>query len=269
VRSWGTRTDSRWIRARPNGLTVSYEGDAPDNRGSVNDCVAASTVMAAVQNDPVLALFLTRGFPAPQFASLIATTTTWIPGRFSHEETTSFPFPAGDDSPAAVKARVQALFEHEYDWGLADDGVDSVTSIPPIRWVISQFGSGPGIGEWGQHNLANSLLGTMNGVGYTFVKLNDVADRTSALRQIQTEVDSGVPVTFLVKGAGNTVNRHQMVIIGSDASAGMLEVYNPWGYTEWISSQDFIHGNLGSLTNGDEGDMNQPYGIEIPTPVAS
>lgn len=254
----------------PEYQSLAYDGHNPFDQGGVNDCVAASTVMAAVQNDPVLALFLTRGFPDPQFASLITARTTWTAGgHFSHRETTTFPFAAGDDSAAAVQTRAQALFEYEYNWGLANDGVDSVVDTEPIREVADQFSSGLGIGEWGQHNLANNLLGNMNGVGYTFAKMNDAADRANALQQIQTTVDSGVPVTFVVKGAGNTVQRHQMVISGSDAAKGMLEVYNPWGSTKWISSQDFIDGTLSSLTNGEDGGMSQPYNIEIPNPAAS
>jgi hypothetical protein len=255
----------------PNGSNALYDGQSVFGQGSVNDCVAASTTMAAIENDPVLALFLTRGFPDPQFASLIGSTTTWSGGRFSHEVTTTFPYPAGDSSPTAVAARIQALFQHEYNWGLQNDGVDSLDDLPPIRAVIDLFSSGPGIGEWGQHNLANNLLGNMNGTSYKFVKLNDAADRATALQQIQTSVDAGVPVTFTVRaeGIGNTFNRHQMAIIGSDASTGMLEVYNPWGYTEWISSQDFVDGNVGALTGDQDGGMNLPYNIEIPTPAPS
>jgi uncharacterized protein YukE len=235
----------------PNGTNLSYQGQQIFSQGSINDCVAASTVMAAVQNDPVLSLFLTTGAPDPQFASLM----------------NSLKVKPGDDSPQAVQTRLQAVFQQEYNWGLANDGPDSVESWGPIKGVINMFGSGPGIGEWGQHNLANNLLGTMNGASYTFVKMNNAADRAAALQQIDASVDAGVPVTFVVRAQGisNTFNRHQMAIIGSDASTGMLEVYNPWGETEWISKQDFVNGNLSALTGGQDGGMGLPYNIEIPT----
>lgn len=242
---------------------VGYPGastDTPYSQGSVNDCVAASTVMAAVNNDPVLSLFLTTGFSGSSFSFLTDPKSTWVGGRFGHMQTTDFPYKAGDDSPAAVEARTQALFQNRYQWGLSHDGIDSLDQIWP----------GAGIGEWGQHNLANNLLGTMNGANYTFVKMNNATDRASALQQIDASVSAGVPVTFTVRAEGisNTFNRHQMAIIGSDASTGMLEVYNPWGYTQWISAQDFVNGNVGSLTGGSDGNMKLPYNIEIPTPTS-
>ena len=242
------------------GSNVDYPGDngsAPFSQGSVNDCVAASTVMAAVQNDPVLSLFLTTGFSGSQFNFLLQSKSQWVGGRFGHMQTTTFPYAAGDDSLAAVQARTQALFQYEYSQGLSHDGIDTLDEIWP----------GAGIGEWGQHYLANSLLGNMNNANYQFVKMNNATDRANALQQIDASVDAGVPVTFTVRAQGitNTFNRHQMVIIGSDASTGMLEVYNPWGYTQWISSQDFINGNLGALTNNSDGNMGLPYNIEIPT----
>lgn len=92
----------------------------------------------------------------------------------------------------------------------------------------------------------------------------------SALQLIDAAVDSGIPVPFVARAVGlsNTFNRHQMVIIGRDASTNMLEVYNPWGYTQWISATDFINGNAGPLNgNGAAGGVETlPYNIEIPTP---
>ncbi|MFC1443968.1 hypothetical protein ABUW04_37595 [Streptacidiphilus sp. N1-10] len=52
---------------------------------------------------------------------------------------------------------------------------------------------------------------------------------------------------------------HQVMIIG--ASGDQLEVYNPWGSTSWISTSDYVNGNVGSITGTT---MNTPFHVEIP-----
>ncbi|MEU4343229.1 hypothetical protein AB0H00_18455 [Nocardia sp. NPDC023852] len=35
------------------------------------------------------------------------------------------------------------------------------------------------------------------------------------------------------------------------AQGDKLEIYNPWGYTEWVTKQQFIDGELGAITDSD------------------
>ena len=40
----------------------------------------------------------------------------------------------------------------------------------------------------------------------------------------------------------------EMAIV--DHRGGMLEVYNPWGYTVWISEDDFVNNHMNVVAGG-------------------
>ncbi|HEY3867796.1 MAG TPA: hypothetical protein VGM10_05580 [Actinocrinis sp.] len=202
------------------------------DQGNVGDCVAASTVVAQASVDPVLMLSLTTGYGEPAGSQP----------------------PPGDDSAAALHQRLQQIYLKQYGAGQHADGF----------WA-NLFGHGEGIESKGENYLANQDLSGAAGGAYHYQGLSSAADRQSALPQIQTAVDSGKPVPFDVTGAGGG---HQMLIIAHNGSN--LEVYNPWGFTEWVSENQFVNGQLGALTGPGVGgsatsEMPAPDGVELPS----
>jgi hypothetical protein len=175
---------------------LNQVGSDPFNQGSYNDCVAASTMMAALQNDPVLSLFATTGFTGGPDSALTQKLegigiypfprTGERTGRFTTTQYTIPPttLPAvGDSSLQAVEARIQALDLNAYSWGQANDGIYS-----PIQLYPSS-----GIAMPGEQNLDNLLLGSTNGAGYQTVALDSATDRQNALDQIQAQLAAGTP----------------------------------------------------------------------------
>jgi uncharacterized protein YukE len=214
--------------------TVGYQGAEGGlyNQGDVGDCVAASTVIAQASLDPILMLGLTTGYGQPKGSNP----------------------PPGDDSAAALQQRLQQIYLKEYAVGRNDQS----------SWEqFQQWMSGSaGISPDGENALANTLLSNSTGTSYHYQGLGSTSDRQAAVTQIVTAVDSGKPVPFDVTN-GN--EGHQMVIIGHNGDE--LEVYNPWGFTQWISESQFVNNDLASLTLGASG-ANSGFptadGVELP-----
>ena len=199
---------------------LSYQGQDVFDQGGVNDCVAASTVVAQASVDPVTMLDLTTGGTAN-----------------------------GDDSPATVQQRIQKMYVQQYIQGQQADG--DKNTYP------EQDG---GLGSSGETVLANQDLGPSSGAQYHYVGLGSDSDRQNALPGIEQSVDAGKPVPIDVTN-GN--EGHQMMIIGHDGDK--LEVYNPWGYTSWVSESQFVNNQLGGLTtNGGDGSLKTADGLELP-----
>ena len=198
------------------------------SQGGQDDCVAASTVIAQASLDPILTLGLTTGYGQPKG---------------------SVPAP-GDDSPSALQQRLQQIYLKQYATGRNDDSLME-------QW----FGPSTGIEPDGENALANNLLSNSTGTSYQYQGLGSSSDRQAAIPQIEAAVDSGKPVPFDVTN-GN--DGHQMLIIGHNGSE--LEVYNPWGFTQWVSESQFVNGDLGSLTvnAASGGPMPTPDGVELP-----
>lgn len=152
----------------------------------------------------------------------------------------------GDDSPAAFQQRLQALYQSEYVRGQQADG----DSNPNPK-------STSGLGPSGETLLANKDLGAVTGSTYAYQSLGSSGDRQAALGPITQAVDSGKPVPIDVT---NGSSGHQMMIIGHDGDK--LEIYNPWGFTSWVTEQQFVNNDLGSLTPGDN--LNSADGLELP-----
>ena len=198
------------------------------SQGGQDDCVAASTVIAQASLDPILTLGLTTGYGQPKG---------------------SVPAP-GDDSPSALQQRLQQIYLKQYAAGRNDDSLME-------QW----FGPSTGIEPDGENALANNLLSNSTGTSYKYQGLGSTSDRQAAIPQIEAAVDSGKPVPFDVT---NGPDGHQMLIIGHNGSE--LEVYNPWGFTQWVSESQFVNGDLGALTvdAASGGPMPTPDGVELP-----
>lgn len=210
----------------PGNVYLTYQGQQSTtldgtnwlyiySQGNVNDCVAASTVIAQARIDPLTMYQLTTGGTPDQ---------------------------PGADSPAAFQQRLQQMYLGQYRQGQSADG-----GINPKV----------GIGQTGETLLANQDLGAATGSSYEYVGMHNDGDRQASVRRIENSVDQGLPVPIDVNGAKGA---HQMMIIGRDNN--MLEIYNPWGRTAWVSEDQFVHGQLGSLTDGDN--LNNAYALELP-----
>ena len=215
----------------PTHWAVQYEGGDGGlyNQGNVGDCVAASTVVAQASLDPILALGLTTGYGQPKNSNP----------------------PPGDDSAAALQARLQQTYLKEYAAGRNDDSLME-------QW----FGPSSGIEPDGENALANNLLSNSTGTSYQYQGLNNTSDRQAAVVKIETAVDSGKPVPFDVTN-GN--EGHQMLIIGHNGD--QLEVYSPWGFTSWISESQFVNNDLAGLTlnaSGAPDGLPTADGVELP-----
>ncbi|MFD8706411.1 hypothetical protein ACFV1W_28035 [Kitasatospora sp. NPDC059648] len=210
----GTEYDS-------NGRPVG-SGSMNYNQGGVNDCAAASTVVAHLKLDPVTMLQLTTG------------NTPDVPGA---------------DSPGNFGQRLQELYIDRYNQALVTDG-----SLPyPLGTS--------GIYPKGSTFLSNQDLGKATGTTYEFVSLNTEDDRRAAVARIEKAVDEGKPVPFSVYGNGGK-DGHQMVIMARDGDR--LQVYNPWGRSEWVTEDQFIHDRMNAGHITDSSDMNTANGAELP-----
>jgi uncharacterized protein YukE len=221
--------DPVWLSEHlaPDLADDSYEGQGSPGasgyaQGDVGDCVAASTVVALANLDPVYMLKLTTG---------------------DHGGVLGF------DSPLAFTNRLQQAYISQYQQGQRAGGDPSV--YPKVD---------KGLGSAGETALANSDLGKATGLHYQFVSLSGSSDNQAVLPQIQKAVDAGQPVPIDV--TDHNGDNHQMIIIGSNGN--MLEIYNPWGVTGWVTAQQFVNNQLGSLTSL-QPVMPAAYAVELPS----
>ena len=124
----------------------------------------------------------------------------------------------------------------------------------PVPIVLNPFGSGESGGVL--------VAGSRRADFPTEVDrlLLGVGANQAALSQVQKAVDSGQPVPIDVTNGNDS---HQMVVIASNG--GELEIYNPWGYSMWVTNQQFVSNQLGALTNSQPPGMPTAFGIELPS----
>ncbi|MFJ2865943.1 hypothetical protein [Kitasatospora sp. NPDC087314] len=100
-----------------------------------------------------------------------------------------------------------------------------------------------GMYDFESKDIANDEIAKHTGAEYHNVDLDSHDQRQDALAQIEQKVDEGKPVPVSVYGGPwYDPHRHQMVIIGHRGD--QLEVYNPWGYTVWVSESDFVNNHM-------------------------
>ncbi|MFI5931737.1 hypothetical protein [Actinoplanes sp. NPDC051494] len=92
-------------------------------------------------------------------------------------------------------------------------------------WVQDALGFDGMTPEQGRE-AADEEIGAATGRGY-----RTVDDAAGVLADIARAVDDGYPVPFVTAD-------HQLLVIGH--SGDQLQVYNPWGYTYWVSEKDFL-----------------------------
>ncbi|MBV6700208.1 hypothetical protein KV557_24405 [Kitasatospora aureofaciens] len=164
--------------------------------------------------------------------------------------TGNMPDTPGADSPTNFSQRLQDLYIQQYQQGQQANG-DKKT-YPQVD---------QGVGPKGNTFLADQDLGKATGDTYEYVTLNTEDDRRAAVARIEKALDEGKPVPFCAHGEGGKDN-HQMVIMARDGDR--LQVYNPWGRSEWVTEDQFIHSHVNDGHLTDNVDVNMPYGAELP-----
>ncbi|OEJ43521.1 peptidoglycan-binding protein [Streptomyces agglomeratus] len=142
--------------------------------------------------------------------------------------------PSGqEDDPAAFRERL-----HDEQMRLHEDGDGANEYDFP-------FGSTPaGMDEEGKTTITNNEMSPHTGSEYTYQETASADARREVLTDVEKSVAEGKPVPITVEGKdknGDYVG-HSMMIVGQEGN--MLQVYNPWGTTTWISEDDFINGNM-------------------------
>ncbi|MFF3574325.1 hypothetical protein ACFYXQ_41915 [Nocardia jiangxiensis] len=146
----------------------------------------------------------------------------------------------GDDSPKAVHNRLEQNYTSNYNLNKGDPTAN-----------------------------ANTLLKSSTGSSYQDVSVHTSEERKAALPRIEAAVDAGKPVPLGVFPTDPKPNKdgvvvgHQVMILA--AKGDELEIYNPWGFTEWVTKQQFVDGQLGEVTNATPaGGLADPASVELP-----
>lgn len=198
----------------------TYDSEGKPNtgswtQGSYPTCVASSTVMARAMIDPSYALELTTG---------------------------NKPDDPSSTSKDAFLDRLRAEQAAVYDHG-RDEG-------PVLDWIgqhvpfVDNDGMTSGQGDL----IADENIGKYTGQDYSPHSTDNAGERREVLPAIQQAVDRGLPVPFSVS---DDDSGHQMLIIGHDGDR--LEVYNPWGVTSWITTDQFVNGQVDQLDTQSQG----------------
>ncbi|MER7001415.1 peptidoglycan-binding protein, partial [Streptomyces sp. NPDC000410] len=113
-----------------------------------------------------------------------------------------------------------------------------------------------GMGWEGKERILDASVGKATGTDYERRELNSADDRRAVLTEVEKSVAEGRPVPFGVKGKDGG---HAMTIIAQEGD--MLQVYNPWGTTTWVSEDDFINGRMGKASDSD---LPDAYHLHLP-----
>jgi hypothetical protein len=116
-----------------------------------------------------------------------------------------------------------------------------------------------GMSDGQSTTIADQQIAAHTGVSYSNVDLGDADARSTTIPQIEKAVDNGYPVPVSTR-AGN--EGHQMMIIGH--AGDQLEIYNPWGYTYWVSEGAFSSGDIAA---GTEFLPGTPVSVRLPQGV--
>jgi hypothetical protein len=83
----------------------------------------------------------------------------------------------------------------------------------------------------------------------------------SALHDLAGKIRAGQAGADRVEGYNNDDERsgHAMMIIGQEGD--MLQVYNPWGTTTWVSEDDFVNGRMDKASDNR---MPDAYAVHLP-----
>jgi uncharacterized protein YukE len=145
------------------------------------------------------------------------------------------------DNPAAFADRLRDEQVQVYD-----DGRD---------WRQKTFHDA-GMTDEQSETIANEEIAPRAGVRYEDVQTRDAESRASVLPQIERAVDEGRPVPLSVDEGPEG---HQLLVIGH--SGNQLQIYNPWGYTYWITEREFTDGHVDAI---DPEVPREPTAVRLP-----
>lgn len=144
------------------------------------------------------------------------------------------------DNPSAFADRLQDEQNRVYDSGR--------------RWYENWWNDG--MTDSQSDRVADQEIAPHTGVQYDNVDMNDSGSRESTLRSAEQAVDDGYPVPVATAEGDQ---RHQMMIIGH--AGDQVQIYNPWGYTFWVSESDFVAGKV----DGVDADIpSTPVSVRLP-----
>lgn len=115
-----------------------------------------------------------------------------------------------------------------------------------------------GMDSDGQVEISNKELSPHTGDSYESHDMNNANDRRDVLTEINKSVAEGKPVPINIEGEddGEWVG-HGVMIVGQEG--GMLQIYNPWGQTTWVSEEDFINGDVSAASDDRFNNVNRVY----------
>jgi hypothetical protein len=132
-----------------------------------------------------------------------------------------------------------------------DNGRDWLDKLPLVGT--------DGMSDGQSTTIANQQIAAHTGASYSNVDMNDADARYNTVPRIEKAVDNGYPVPISTRGGGEG---HQMMIIGH--TGNQFEIYNPWGYTYWVSEDSFSSGDIAEGTQGLPG---TPVSVRLPQGV--
>ncbi|MGY0024964.1 peptidoglycan-binding protein [Streptomyces sp. YJ-C3] len=157
-----------------------------------------------------------------------------------------------DDDPDRFRERL-----HDEQFRMNDEGDGDYSG-----WWWDRHPAG--MDADGQEEISDKELGPRTGDTYDTQETGSADDRRDLLPDIERSVADGKPVPINITREDSDGNRHghSLMIIGQED--GMLQVYNPWGTTTWISEDDFVNGDLEAATDdryskANKGDVNRVY----------
>lgn len=135
---------------------------------------------------------------------------------------------AGNDSPKAFRDRLVRVFDDNFD--------SDLTPYPR-----------------GDQKMVNNLLNPVTGSTYHMAALSTEEARQAALPRIEAAVTAGkpVPIGLAPKGDGDY---HQVVVVAT--RPGELQIYNPWGFTQWVTTEQFVKSEMP--------DIERPNDVMLP-----
>ncbi|MGW4895478.1 peptidoglycan-binding protein [Kitasatospora sp. NPDC004240] len=139
--------------------------------------------------------------------------------------------PSGqEEDPEAFKRRLLAEQHRVHVAGDGGDGWDGMDAA-------------------GQEKVMESEVSPHTGARYDYKEMPNPDDRRALLPQIEKAVAEGKPVPVGVEGTDENgeYSGHALMIVGQEG--GMLQVYNPWGTTTWVSEEDFINGRMAGASD--------------------
>ncbi|MGP4084700.1 peptidoglycan-binding protein [Streptomyces sp. KR55] len=113
----------------------------------------------------------------------------------------------------------------------------------------------------GKSEVVNKEISPNTGSSYELREVRDADARREILPDIEKAVAEGKPVPIGVEGHDENGDRsgHAMMIIGQEGD--MLQIYNPWGTTTWVSEEDFVNGGMAKASDND---LPDAYAVHVP-----